>query len=77
MPVTEAILASNPPSYRTIMNLDRKIRDFDIPSCSSPLDPQRPSTSMQAFVRSHYSELSTSSLRALTSVGTDLRQRTP
>jgi hypothetical protein len=76
MPVTEAILASNPPSYRTIMELDQKIRAFDIPS-SSPLDPQRPSTSMQAFVRSHYSELSTSSRRASTSVGTDSQPRAP
>jgi hypothetical protein len=61
MPVTEAILASNPPTYRTIMELDRKIRAFAIPISTSPQDPDRTSTSMQSFVRSHYSELSASS----------------
>ena len=72
MPVTEAILASNPPPYRTIMALDHKIREFDIPTCSSPLDPKRPSTSMQSFVREHYMELSKSSLHALIFVGTEM-----
>jgi len=55
LPVTEATLASNPPTYRTILELDRKIRAFHIPLSLPPnLDC---SSAMQYFVRSHYSAL--------------------
>ncbi|KIM79207.1 hypothetical protein PILCRDRAFT_74553 [Piloderma croceum F 1598] len=53
-PVTEAMLASNPPTYQNVLELDRRIRAFNIP-LSSPLDSA--SSEMQHFVRSHFSAL--------------------
>lgn len=56
LPVAKAVLASHPPTYRTILDLDRKIRNFHI-----PVEDQGGAggeSSMQVFVRSHYSELS-------------------
>jgi hypothetical protein len=46
------------------MELDRKIRLFNIPSPSSR-DPDRTSASMQSFVREHYKELSMSTRKQL------------
>lgn len=61
LPAAKAILATHPPTYRTILELDHTIRSFDIP-VPKPGDSARAATSMQVFVQSHYSELSTSHL---------------
>lgn len=61
LPVAEATMASNPPTYRSILELDEKIRSFDVPISSVPgQDAAKPSSSMQRFVREHYRELSMS-----------------
>lgn len=59
LPVAKVVLASHPPTYRVILDLDRKIRGFHI-----PVEEEGPNSdgvssegSMQVFVRSHYSEL--------------------
>ncbi|KZP29231.1 hypothetical protein FIBSPDRAFT_727667 [Athelia psychrophila] len=56
LPVAKVVLASHPPTYRVVLDLDRKIRGFHI-----PVEEEGPSAggegSMQVFVRSHYSEL--------------------
>ena len=60
LPVAEATLAVNPPTYRSILELDERIRKFDVPI--PPLPPgatQQPASTMQRFVREHYRELST------------------
>jgi hypothetical protein len=73
LPVTEAILAArSPPSYRNILELDRKIRLFDIPMSSSSRDSEDPASSMQSFIRSHYSALSMLPQSILTLFGAEV-----
>lgn len=66
-PVVEATLATKPPSYRTILDIDAKIRAFSQPKqTSSPYEGDSAKT-RQTFVRSHYEELSKSAHLALPS----------
>lgn len=59
MPVAEVTLAVNPPTYRSILELDERIRKFDVPVPPSPPGAtQQPASTMQRFVREHYRELS-------------------
>jgi hypothetical protein len=55
--VTNTVLASNPPDYRTIQDLDHKIRAFKMPVSSQ--DSGR-SSEMRDFVQEHYLPLSAS-----------------
>ncbi|KAF7974586.1 hypothetical protein HWV62_11856 [Athelia sp. TMB] len=55
LPVAKAVLASQPPTYRTILDLDKRIREFHIPVKDQ--GGAGGENSMQVFVRSHYSEL--------------------
>jgi hypothetical protein len=57
LPVTKALLASNPPDHRTIKALDNKILAFTIPMSSHNSDR---ASQMQFFVREHFSPLSAS-----------------
>ena len=60
LPVAEATLAVNPPTYRSILELDERIRKFDVPIPTLPPGAtQQPASTMQRFVREHYRELST------------------
>ncbi|KAH7910916.1 hypothetical protein BJ138DRAFT_49320 [Hygrophoropsis aurantiaca] len=56
-PVVEVTQAAKPPAYQAVLELDRKIRDFAVPVSSDPTEFERMSREMQAFVRSHYREL--------------------
>lgn len=57
LPVTKAVLASNRPDYRTIQELDHKIRAFNVPVSLHSSDR---SSEMRDFVQEHYSPLSAS-----------------
>lgn len=58
--MAEATLAANPPTYRTILELDERVRKFDVPIPALPPGAtQQPASTMQRFVREHYRELST------------------
>ena len=48
------------PSYSTILDLDRKVRDFPIPEIplDGPIDRAKPSMVMTRFVLSHSREVS-------------------
>lgn len=64
MPLVRLALAAKPPSYESVMELDRKIRDLALPAPEiSRAQTDRTATSMQLFVRSHYQELSMSAFR--------------
>ncbi|KAL5504658.1 hypothetical protein ACEPAH_7321 [Sanghuangporus vaninii] len=55
--VASKTLTATVPSYTTILDLDAKIRDFNIPSLPDiPLDPSRPAAVMAHFVQSHSRE---------------------
>lgn len=54
-------LTATIPSYATILDLDAKIRDFNIPSLPEvTLDPSRPAAVMAHFVQAHSREASES-----------------
>ncbi|KII91821.1 hypothetical protein PLICRDRAFT_38677 [Plicaturopsis crispa FD-325 SS-3] len=56
-PVVKAILTAKPPSYRVVMEIDRKIREFAATSSYAiPVSGNTP-TMMLSFIRSHYEEL--------------------
>ncbi|KAG1861205.1 fungal-specific transcription factor domain-containing protein [Suillus subalutaceus] len=55
-PVVEATQAVKPPNYQTILELDRKIREFSVPvSPHSPHSDREP-TDMRTFAQSRYRE---------------------
>lgn len=59
--VARCTLAAEPPSYQTILDLDRKIRDFPIPGEGAGAGARKPKStgeSMQRFVMSHSKEVS-------------------
>ncbi|KAL0946088.1 hypothetical protein HGRIS_012356 [Hohenbuehelia grisea] len=56
-PAVRATLAVKPPPYSTILDLDRKIRDFaSVPPLTNAREDDI-ALSMRAFVRSHYQDL--------------------
>lgn len=64
LPVVKVTMSAVPPSYQSILALDEKIRNFNIPVAMDPIanEPEKTETatsSMQSFVRSHYRELGT------------------
>ncbi|KIK92895.1 hypothetical protein PAXRUDRAFT_829537 [Paxillus rubicundulus Ve08.2h10] len=58
-PVVEITQAARPSRYDTVLELDRKIREFSIPRVegAGPDHAERISWQMQSFARSHYREL--------------------
>ncbi|EGO01060.1 hypothetical protein SERLA73DRAFT_51188 [Serpula lacrymans var. lacrymans S7.3] len=56
-PVVQVTQAVKPPSYQSILELDRKIREFDVPRSQNTAHLEQTSKEMQAWVRSHYREL--------------------
>ncbi|KAF9224781.1 hypothetical protein BS17DRAFT_49346 [Gyrodon lividus] len=56
-PVVEVTQAVRPPSYDSVLELDRKIREFSVPRAEGPDNAERMSQQMQSFARSHYREL--------------------
>uniref|UniRef100_A0A8H8CI67 Xylanolytic transcriptional activator regulatory domain-containing protein n=1 Tax=Psilocybe cubensis TaxID=181762 RepID=A0A8H8CI67_PSICU len=58
VPLVRLALAVKPPAYDSVMELDRKIREFSLPRTDShQTHDDRTAISMQIFVRSHYQEL--------------------
>ncbi|KAF8958939.1 hypothetical protein BDZ97DRAFT_1428180 [Flammula alnicola] len=58
IPLVRIALAVKPPSYETVMELDRKIRDLALPRADVLQNhTDRTAISMRTFVRSHYQEL--------------------
>ncbi|KAF9530528.1 hypothetical protein CPB83DRAFT_850478 [Crepidotus variabilis] len=58
IPVVRAILASKPPTYDVVMELDGKIRNLVVPTQDMlATQEDRTAISMRTFVRSHYQEL--------------------
>lgn len=59
IPLVRLVLAAKPPTYESVMELDRKIRDLAMPRAEMQGQTDRTAISMRNFVRSHYQELST------------------
>jgi hypothetical protein len=57
IPMVKAVMAVKPPSYQTVLELDRKIRSFTQPRLDAH-SGERTATSMGTFVRAHYQDLS-------------------
>lgn len=57
-PVVEATQAAKSPSYQTILDLDRKIREFTVPVSTDATDADGVPTGMRYFAQSYYRELS-------------------
>lgn len=51
-------MSVKPPSYREVLELDKTIRSFKMPSISETMDSPSTAVSMMCFVRSNYMELS-------------------
>ncbi|KAG0698323.1 hypothetical protein DFH29DRAFT_941690 [Suillus ampliporus] len=56
-PVIEVTQAVIPPSYQTILELDRKIREFPVPVSEDASNFDRVPTEMRSFAQSRYKEL--------------------
>ncbi|KAG1802065.1 uncharacterized protein HD556DRAFT_1228651 [Suillus plorans] len=56
-PVVEATQAVRPPNYQTILELDRKIREFSIPVSANSTQPDSVPIEMVAFVLTSYRDL--------------------
>lgn len=62
-PVVENMLSAKPPSYATILDLDRRIRQIQLPAVKLYLRPDdddynNPSLCMKSYMMSHYRSLS-------------------
>ncbi|KAF9476036.1 hypothetical protein BDN70DRAFT_812955 [Pholiota conissans] len=58
IPLVRIALAVKPPTYETVMDLDRKIRELALPRADSTQNnTDRTAISMRIFVRSHYQQL--------------------
>lgn len=57
-PVVEATQAVKPPNYQTVLELDRKIREFSMPVSADSIQPDRVPVEMVAFVLTCYRDLS-------------------
>jgi hypothetical protein len=57
-PIIEATQAVKPPDYQTILELDRKIRQFPVPELPNSTHFDREPMEMRAFSQSRYKELS-------------------
>ncbi|KDR74952.1 hypothetical protein GALMADRAFT_249900 [Galerina marginata CBS 339.88] len=58
IPLVRLALAAKPPSYESVVELDRKIRDLALPKAdASQSRTDRTAISMRIFVRSHYQDL--------------------
>ena len=61
MPLAKCINSTKPPSYKVILEFDKKFRSFIRPKIDDEVpDLRSTSASMRAWVRSHYFELSES-----------------
>jgi hypothetical protein len=58
-PIIEATQAVHPPDYQTILELDRKIRQFPVPELPDSTHFDRAPMEMRTFSQSRYRELST------------------
>ncbi|KAG1767818.1 fungal-specific transcription factor domain-containing protein [Suillus occidentalis] len=56
-PIIEATQAVKPPDYQTILELDRKIRQFPVPELQNSTPFDRAAMEMHAFSQSRYKEL--------------------
>ncbi|KAG1752130.1 hypothetical protein EDB19DRAFT_1628029 [Suillus lakei] len=56
-PIIEVTQAAKPPNYQTILELDRKIREFAVPVFSNPTHFDRAPMEMRSFAQSRYREL--------------------
>ncbi|KAG1737479.1 uncharacterized protein EDB91DRAFT_1055029 [Suillus paluster] len=56
-PVIEATQAAIPPNYQTILELDRKIREFPVPVSNDATDFDRVPVEMRSFAQARYKEL--------------------
>ncbi|KAI0696518.1 hypothetical protein BC835DRAFT_1271862 [Cytidiella melzeri] len=58
IPAMKLLVAPKQPTYQAVLELDKKIRLFNPPSCELYLDSPSTAVSMRWFSRSHYKELS-------------------
>jgi hypothetical protein len=58
VPVIEVTQAVKPPNYQTILELDRKIREFSVPVSPDSPQSERALMEMRTFAQSRYRELS-------------------
>lgn len=58
LPVLKIAMAAKPPSYEAVLELDRKIREFNPPMPEDAPDSPNISISMRCWVRSHFKEIS-------------------
>lgn len=60
IPVMRLVMSVKPPSYRDVLELDKKIRSFKLPETTNTMDSPGIAASMVWYVRSHYMEMSKS-----------------
>lgn len=58
IPVMKIAMSAKPPSYREVIELDRRIRSFKLPATPHTVDSPSTAASLMCFVRSHYLEVS-------------------
>ena len=58
LPVLKIVMAAKPPSYQAVLELDRKVRDFNPPMPEDAPDSPNIAISMRWWVRAHFKAVS-------------------